>query len=332
MENLLAPGLFLSRPEKACLLDARSEDEYRHAHIPGAVNLPLLNNEHRHLVGIEYRKGGREAAVELGFKLVGPLFSDLISRARDLNQGKQIYLYCWRGGMRSGIMSWLLETAGFNVSTLKGGYKSFRRYVLNLLEQDWKLKVIGGKTGTGKTELLKNLETKGHQVLDLEGLACHKGSAFGALGQKDQPGYEQFENLIGATLHRMDLSRPLWVENESRAIGRLKIPDTFFNLMRSAPLYEIEASREYRAARILSEYGIFPSEALASCTEKLKKRLGGLALKQALDALYKNDLKTWLDILLDYYDDNYAYGLSLRNPDTVHAIPVENSLENLTLD
>ena len=147
--------------ERPLLIDARSESEYFHAHFPGAVNIPLLNNEHRHLVGTEYKKNGREAAVLLGFKLAGPLFHEFIEKANANSENKVAMVYCWRGGMRSSIMSWILSMAGFKVTLLKDGYKSFRNFILEQFNRTIQLIIIGGHTGCGKTDILKALRKMG---------------------------------------------------------------------------------------------------------------------------------------------------------------------------
>ena len=295
------------------LIDARSEKEFLHAHIPGAINIPLLNNEHRHLIGIEYKQKGREAAVILGFKLAGPLFHSYIEKAKSLTNEREILIYCWRGGMRSGIMAWLMEMAGFRVSLLKGGYKAFRNFVLSQFSVNRKIVIVGGNTGSGKTEALKELASLGEQVIDLEALAHHRGSAFGSLGLPPQPSTEQFENYLGLQWYCTDPDRIVWVEGESRSIGRIKIPDELFDQLQSAPLLEIICTRYERMRRILNDYGDFPKEDLATCTKRLQKKLGHLRMTLALEALKEGRMKDWINILLDYYDLNYQYSLSLRN-------------------
>ncbi len=295
------------------LIDARSPKEYKHAHIPGAINVALLNDEHREQVGITYKKEGREAAVVKGFELVGPLFADIIKEVKTFAEGKDLLIYCWRGGMRSGILSWLLGMSGFKVQLLDGGYKCYRNWVLDTLKVQRRMIILGGKTGSGKTELLHHLQLKGEQVLDLEKLASHKGSSFGALGQDPQPSNEHFENLLFRDLRILEEEKLVWIENESRSIGSVKIPDPLFNQMRDAAVVEVEIPLEIRKSRILNEYGNFPVEHLKICTERLEKRLGGLRLKLCLAALNEGRMHDWLDYLLEYYDETYSYGMSLRD-------------------
>lgn len=317
------------RNDKIILVDSRSEKEFFHAHFPGAINIPLLNDEHRHLVGLTYKQQGKEEAVARGFDLVGPKFSDIIHEVMEKSDGSDIMLYCWRGGMRSNIMAWLLEMAGLKVTLLSGGYKAFRNWALNEIARPRNYIVLGGRTGVGKTELLKELKSVQEQVLDLEDLAHHKGSAFGGLGQQVQPSYEQFENKIALDLYSTDQNKLIWVENESRAIGMVKIPDPLFMQLRLAPLLELHAELTLRRDRILAEYGSFSKADLGKCTERLQRRLGGLRMQQALLALENNKMEEWLNILLEYYDEAYDYGKSLRMPAQTWQINREQN-ENAT--
>ena len=194
--------LKLYRKKSPLLIDTRSEKEYEKAHIPGAVNIPILNNEHRHIVGTIYKEEGRQAAVMKGFELVGPLFKEKMEMALQLAEGREVFVYCWRGGMRSNILAWLLKMAGLRVTLLQGGYKAFRNYLLPILDVEYKIIILGGQTGSGKTEMLSLLKSAGEQVIDLEHLASHKGSAFGLLGMPEQPSQEQFENMLALELEK----------------------------------------------------------------------------------------------------------------------------------
>lgn len=312
------------RKEGLLLLDVRSESEYRQGHIPGAVNLPLLNDEHRAVVGTTYKKKGREAAVLSGFDLVGNKFGDFVRTALSLSENKQVMLYCWRGGMRSNIMAWILNMAGFKVTLLKGGYKTFRGWAREQFAVKKKLFILGGRTGSGKTEVLKALGEKGEQVIDLEGLAHHKGSAFGALGEKPQPRNEHFENLLAIEWNLADDERILWLENESITIGSVKLPDNIFEMMRTAPVIELKVDMQLRVKRILTDYGKFPVEALAENTLKLKKRLGDLRTRKAVEALNNGDKKEWLEEILFYYDRAYDFGMAKRKPESVFVVEQDN--------
>ncbi len=312
------------------LIDVRSPGEFMHGHLPGAFNLPILNNEERTEVGTTYKKQGHEAAVQKGFDLVGSKFGEYIRQAKELSDTREAILYCWRGGMRSGIMGWLLMTAGFRITLIRGGYKSYRRWALKQLETDRKVIVLGGMTGSGKTDLLKELEKVGEQVIDLEGMANHKGSAFGGLGQPPQPTIEQFENELALKWASIDASHPVWIENESRSIGSVILPAHIYELIQAFPMIELVVGREERLKRVLSEYGKFSVEELKACTIKVEKRLGGLQLKNAIEFLASGNLQGWVDIMLDYYDKLYRYSQSLRKSTVLNPIAVR--LEDINSD
>ena len=304
MELALAAG--------SIIFDARSPKEFAEGHIPGAINLPLMDNDQRHEIGITYKKQGHDAAVEKGFELVGPHFAEKLRLAKELTSKREVLVYCWRGGLRSNILAWLLQTGGFKVTLLKGGYKAFRNQNMSLFSTKGNLVILSGKTGVGKTEILEKLISANQFVIDLEGIANHKGSAFGGLGQDEQPNQEQFENLLGNQFRTIPNDHSVWIENESRFIGRIRIPDLIFNRMKSAPIVDIERPIEERTTRILSEYGHFPKELLAEKTLTLSKRMGGEQVKQSLEFLENNQLEEWVKLLLHYYDKGYTHSRSLK--------------------
>src|SRR5690606_39195657 len=225
MERLISLDDFWNLRDQFPVIDARSEGEFDQSHIPGSINIPILTNSERIIIGTLYKEKGSEEATLKGFELVGPRFHQIQKEALAQFPQKKIIVYCWRGGMRSQILSWLLSMVGFEVYRLQGGYKVYRGFTFSEVRRQRKLIVLGGKTGVGKTVLLKKLQEKGEQVLDLEGIANHKGSSFGAIGLPQQPTVEQFENLMAEQLIRFDPALPVWVENESRRIGAVIIPD-----------------------------------------------------------------------------------------------------------
>ena len=305
---------FLDQEQVYVLIDVRSPSEFAKGHIPSALNLPILNDEERALVGTTYKQKGKQEAVLQGFSLAGPKFESMMRMVLDWAGKKKVHIYCWRGGLRSQISSWLFQMAGLEVSVLEDGYKAYRNWVLQHMQLPEGCVVLGGMTGSGKTLVLQALEKKGEQILDLEKIASHKGSAFGKLGQEPQPTDEQFTNLLAHQLSQFDASKRIWIENESRYIGKIKIPDAIFESMRKAMVLELSLPKKERIAFLKKEYCQFPLEELKACTEKLDKKLGGLRLKQAIDFLQVSDFENWLDVLLAYYDENYRYGNSLRNP------------------
>jgi tRNA 2-selenouridine synthase len=314
---LLTPEEFLQQAANWPIFDVRSPAEYRQGHIPGAWNLPLLSDEERREIGLLYKQSGKEAAVMRGLQIVGPRLTDYIVRVKNSTGANRLLLHCWRGGMRSESLAWLLEKAGFQVALLKGGYKAFRKQVLADFDRSRRLLVLGGMTGSGKTEILHLLRECGEQVLDLEQLARHRGSAFGSLEGFDQPSTEQFENDTWADLRSFAADRPIWVEDESRGIGRVLINESLFCQMRSAPLVRIHVPREIRVERLCRDYGQVPKDKLAAAVAGIHKRLGGENAGLVLAAIDQGNYAVAVRTVLDYYDKAYLHGNTKRNPATV---------------
>ncbi len=322
MVRALPPTEFLALDQ--VVVDVRSPREYAQGHLPGAVSLPMFTDEERAVVGTLYKQQGRDAAVREGLRLVGPKMAGFVDEARSLAGAGPLRVYCWRGGERSGSMAWLFDKAGIGgVSTLRGGYKAFRRTVLDAFPGAQRLHVLGGSTGSGKTATLGLLRARGAQVVDLEALAHHKGSSFGAIGEAPQPTTEHFENLLWDALRRLDPGRPVWVEDESMMIGRIKLPDAFYAAMRTAPLWFVEMPLEQRVARLVEDYGRHPRQLLAEAIERIRKRLGPQHAKSALEALEAGDLATVARITLHYYDRAYERGVSGRDPARVHRLAAD---------
>ena len=183
------------------LADVRTPAEFAHGHVPGAFNLPLFSDEERVSIGTTYKQVGKEAAILLGFDLTGPKWSGFIKQALEMAPEKKIAVHCWRGGMRSGAMAWALDIYGFEVYQVEGGYKQYRRWVLDQFEATYALFILGGMTGSGKTRILHELRSLGQQVIDLEELAQHRGSSFGSMNKLVQPTQEQFENNLASELN-----------------------------------------------------------------------------------------------------------------------------------
>lgn len=315
----IVPDAFLNMQEIP-LVDVRSPAEYAQGHIPEAINIPLFDNEERASVGILYKKSGREASILKGLDIVGPKMSEFVKQAQKHAPGHELRIHCWRGGMRSGSMAWLFSTAGFKVHLLIGGYKAYRRYIRNALGKDVQYIVLSGRTGTGKTDILKELSASGQQVLDLEGLAHHKGSSFGAIGEKPQPTTEQFENNLYEVWRKFEHSRPVWLEDESRSIGKDCIPDPLFKKIRSATVVEVDMPAELRIRRLVTDYAKFPKKQLIESVERIWKKLGGQHAQTAVSAIEAGDFETAIDIVLKYYDKTYLYGLGKRDPSKIHTL------------
>ena len=314
---------FLKKVQTLPVIDVRSPGEYDHAHIPGSVSIPLFDNEERALVGTKYKNAGKDSAVLLGLDLVGPKLAEFVKKSKKLNpKTKEVLVHCWRGGMRSGSFAWLLNTAGLTASTLVGGYKAYRNTVLAAFAEPRNLLILGGKTGSGKTDILKELAWQGEQIIDLEQLAHHKGSTYGAIGQLPQPATEQFENLIFGEWRRLDSGRRIWLEDESRNVGSCFVPMPLWQQMRAAPVAFVDVPKAVRVQRLVAEYTGIDHSLLVEATERISKRLGSKVTKDALDALSRNDYATVADLTLDYYDKAYLHGLSQRNPATINRMEI----------
>ena len=297
------------------IIDVRSPAEYEHAHIPAALNLPLFDNEERAMIGTTYKKQSREAAIKAGLPLFGNKMLSMIETVETWIADTQknnnltkptLFVHCWRGGMRSAAVAWLLDLYGYKVIQLTGGYKAYRNWVLEQFTIPYSLKVLGGYTGSGKTEILQALQEKNYAVIDLEGIAHHKGSAFGAIGQLPQPSQEMFENILAKKLFEVNKNnKPIWIEDESQRIGTVLIPTPLFHLMRNSTCYFMKIPFEQRLLFILEAYGKFDAQSLIEATERIQKRLGGLETKNTVAHIMQGELKEAFSILLKYYDKWY---------------------------
>ena len=317
---------FLIRSAGNPVLDVRSPSEYQQAHIPGAYNLPLFTDEERKIVGTAYKQQSRKHAIRHGLDFFGVKMRAMVEEAERLlkapafkNQAPVLFVHCWRGGMRSNAVAWLLDVYGFEVCLLEGGYKTFRNWVLDQFEKDYPLKIVGGYTGSGKTLILSQLEKEGETVIDLEKIASHKGSAFGALGQPPQPRQEMFENLLAVALQNAAASgRTIWLEDESQRIGVLNIPAPFWQTMRQKPVYFIDIPFDPRLDYITTEYGCHEKERLVNAIIRIQKRLGPMETKTAIGHLLENDHREAFRILLAYYDR--LYGKALYNRENIGSL------------
>ncbi len=335
---------FLNLSKKFPVLDVRSPAEYLHAHIPGAISLPLFSDEQRKVIGTAYKRESRQIAVNIGLnyfsermkKIPGEVAA-ILDSARDKSQNVDfpnsdknqmpcLLVHCWRGGMRSGAVAWLLSLFGYKIYVLKGGYKSCRNWALHQFKKPYSFKILGGFTGSGKTALLKEMRQNGKSVIDLEQLANHKGSAFGALGEMPQPSQEMFENLLAVELWRNSGNADryngngqtkidpleIWLEDESRNIGTVNIPNALWEQMRCSQLYFLDIPFEERLNHIVNTYGNFAKEDLTASIMQLQKRLGGADTKNAIGFLASGKPKDSFSILMRYYDKVYLKSLHSR--------------------
>lgn len=321
---------FLKVSEDLPIIDVRTPAEFSDGHISGAINIPIFSNEERAVVGTKYKQESRDTAIAKALEYIAEKTDHYLDELQRSVPSQQICVYCWRGGFRSEGMGLLFQTAGKKVYRLQGGYKTYRNYALDSFKIKYKLIVIGGMTGSGKTEILEEIGKTNEQMLDLEGIANHKGSAFGALGQEDQPTTQQFENDLAAQLTKFDLEQNIWLEDESRMIGRVKIPDDLFIQIRSSSVIKIEVSKKNRINRLIKDYANFNEEDLINSITNISRRLGGLNTKMAINAIKVEDYYKATDIILDYYDKAYTYGLEKREGQTV--IPLKLDEDNQKLN
>jgi tRNA 2-selenouridine synthase len=303
---------FISRSKDLPVIDVRSPGEYDQGHIPDAVNLPLFENEERAIVGTIYKNSGRDNAILKGLELAGPKLAGFVKRMVQIAPQKEILIHCWRGGMRSEQMAWLFDIAGFKTGLLTGGYKSYRRFIRESFSKETDCIVLGGMTGSGKTEILNQLSLIGEQILDLERIACHKGSVFGGLGKEAQPTNEQFENNLYSVWQNFDFSRRIWMEDESRSIGTVSMPDPLFQKKCSSPMVMVEIPKEARIQRLVREYSRFDKELLKESVKKISEKMGGTRTKQALESIDNNAFEFVADLVLSYYDKSYRHSVSGR--------------------
>ncbi len=334
---------FLKLSTQYPVLDVRSQGEYTHAHIPNAINVPLFTNDERKIVGTAYKQQNREIAIKLGLDFFGVKMKEIVedveritaefyrrnAKQKDsvppLGVGGGILLHCWRGGMRSAAVAWLLDMYGFKVYTLIGGYKAYRNWVLQQVALPYNFTIIGGFTGSGKTEVLHQLKKEDKIIIDLEALANHKGSAFGNMGT--QPSQEMFENVLSKSLYNISCTKNdenltstnhqpqtpcIYIEDESQRIGNLQIPSNIWLQMRKSTILFLEIPFEERLDFITAEYGKLNKETLVNAIIRIQKRLGGLETKNAINHLLENNTKESFRILLTYYDKWYLKGLNNR--------------------
>lgn len=302
------------RNQGALLVDARTPAEFAEGTIPGAINVPIFSNAERAEVGTLYKQQSKQVARHLGVRLVAPKIPELIEQVEAAwQQGSgPVIVFCWRGGMRSKALTYFLTLAGIPARQLLGGHKRFRTHVCDFFERgQWgRLLVLRGMTGVGKTRLLKQLAGDGYPVLDLEGLAGHRGSAFGALGLPPQPSQKSFEAALWDELRKIPPGSYALAEGESRHIGRLQLPTRVYAALQVEASLWINASLDYRTRVILEDYPALDElrEAFEAPITALKPRLGSEAVAQMLFQLEQGRWDQLVrDLMVLYYDPLYAH-------------------------
>ena len=293
-----------------CIVDVRTPLEFAEDHLPGAVNVPILTNEERVEVGTIHKQIGPQKARMRGLELTCGRFAAMVDEIVRLAAARPVLVYCWRGGLRSRSMAILLEMTGHPVFQLDGGYKAFRGQVLDCFERfavPVPLVVIHGMTGTGKTTFINGLDHRKWTVIDLEGLACHRGSAFGAVGLEQQPSQKRFDTLLWDAFRRAPTDRPVVLEGESLRIGTLSLPGRLYEVMSEGVLVWCTASVETRVRRLSVEYAREEyREAMAAALLRIKKKLGGPRFADLSEKLVGWDVEgLGRGLIEEYYDRLY---------------------------
>ncbi len=315
------------------IIDVRSPGEFAQGHVSNAINVALFNDEERAIVGTAYKKESKETAIAIGYEFVIPKLNDFISSSLAIAPQKEVIVHCWRGGMRSNAFAHHLIANGFEkVYVIQKGYKAFRNYVLQAFEQPFNLKVLGGYTGTGKTEILHALHNKGQQIIDLEDLANHRGSAFGGIDLPEQPTTEQFENELFSALQLLNSELPIWIEDESQSIGKVAIPNAFFMTLRDQPVYFLAVPLAQRTKHLVATYATLAHDKLADAIGRITKRLGYDNAKFALAALENRDYDKVVALVLSYYDKYYLRGLQKREESSILAFEIPDINAEATAD
>lgn len=300
---------FLALSKTNPVFDVRTPLEFEQGHIPNAFNLPIFSNEGRIKIGTTYKQIGREEAILQGFELVGSEWANFIKTVKSTTSSKKILIHCWRGGMRSNAMAWAMSFYGFEVYLLKGGYKAYRNCVLQSFKEKLNIRIIGGLTGSGKTEILQEIKNQQGQIIDLENLAQHQGSAFGSMNKLTQPSQEQFENNLAFEISLLHKEQIIWFEDESITIGKRVIPVDLWEQMRIADLKIVEIPKADRVNSLVASYGQLAPEFLIECTQKIGKRLGPKLTQETIIAIQNKDLVAFVENVLYYYDKTYHTGL-----------------------
>jgi len=311
---------FLNNSSNELIIDVRAPIEFEKGHITNAINIPLFEDVERAEIGTLYKQQGKEIAVNRGLEIVSPKLVPFVNQVKSLTKNKKVFIYCFRGGMRSNSFAWLMNTSGLDATILEGGYKNYRNHVLNYFENEKKIVIIGGMTGSGKTDLLKKLDKIDFQIIDLEKLANHKGSAFGSINEEKQKPQQIFENNLFHQLSLLDTEKLILIEDESQSIGYNKIPHAFWLQMKKAPIIKLDIPFELRVQKLVQDYTTTNIDALKICVKKIEQNLGTQNAILCLKYLDENNLTDVARLTLKYYDKAYSYTYNKKT--TQQIIPV----------
>lgn len=311
-----------SLPDTHSIIDVRSPAEFADDHIPGSLNIPLLNDGERAIVGTVYKQLGPRTARLKGLELVSHRFPEMVSRIIDAaRDGRPLVISCWRGGLRSRSVVTLLDLCGVRALQLAGGYQSYRRSVVSFFEEVPPAKrfvVLHGMTGVGKSALLPLLAERGVGVIDLEGIAHHRGSAFGALGLSQDFTQKRFESSLWDAFRRLPPDGAIVIEGESRRIGRYYLPGRLFDAMGGGKIVWCTASRKTRVSRLAGEYARreYRDDILTSL-DRIRKRLGDQRWRELRLLIDRWEVEPFTERLMDWYYDPLYYRSPIERPDLI---------------
>ena len=326
MDKLTFKSFLQAEQSSFVIIDVRTPKEFAQGHIPNAINIPLFSDEERAEVGTIYKQVDPKVAFDRGLELVGPKMASLVQEARKYSD-KKLLVYCWRGGMRSHSVVWLFQMAALDTTQLESGYKGYRRFIREEFTVKSNIQILGGKTGTGKTRILKVLQDLGEQMIDLEGIANHMGSSFGYRLVNIQPTNEQFENNCFDVWKNFDLNKTIWVESESSNIGNVHVVEPLYEQMLKATVLKVNASTDRRVNHILEDYENIPKETLIRSTTFIKRRLGDDRYNIIIEYLENNNYKDAVIILLGYYDKLYDHYAQKYPRETTHVFWENETIE-----
>lgn len=298
---------FLAHSKQELIIDVRAPIEFLKGHIPNAINIPLFEDSERAEIGTLFKQQGKDTAVSRGLEIVSPKMVSFVNRVKELSKTKNVFVYCFRGGMRSNSFAWLMNTSGLHANLLKGGYKAYRNHVLHYFEEPKQVVLLGGKTGSGKTDVIKQLNLLSFQTIDLEALAHHKGSAFGAINESKQNSQQNFEHSLYEAFKNLDNSQLIILEDESKNIGFNKLPHALWLQMKEATIIKLEIPLELRVQKLVDDYTTIRIDELKACVLKISQQLGPLHTKQCLQYLEENNLHDVARLTLLYYDKAYTF-------------------------
>lgn len=314
-----------------CIVDARTPLEFAEDHLPGAINVPILTDAERVEIGTLYKQQGPQAARIRGLQLTCHRFPAIVATIAEAATGRPVLVYCWRGGLRSESIAMLLEMTGYPVVKLAGGYKTFRNTVTSFFEAvslPVQLVVLHGMTGSGKTEFLLQLPKDRYTTIDLEGLARHRGSAFGALGLGDQPPQKWFDTQLWNAFRKAPADRPIVVEGESKRIGQITLPGDLYEVMAASTKIWCNVSVDTRVQRLAAEYAVEEyRQPMIEALERIKKKLGGQHYEELSTKLADWDIAGVARGLIEHYYDKLYYRVRKWEPEGTISLENYNSAE-----